>query len=174
MRTSSVRVAVGVMVLSVCAAAASAQTMERVIYFPDSIAEKEDHIVRLNGGSSWVLASRTSALVAADVTIVMRDVVVEGKSVRAAWLFVGGEEIPARHVEGVYPTNQAFLTRVIASEDQGTKLRLADGTELVLPGYNRYISNRWVPPYKALLADNRLSLYNLKESRRVGVQPATK
>jgi hypothetical protein len=174
MRASSVRVAVGVMVLSVCAAAASAQTMERVVYFPDSIAEKEDHIVRLNGGSSWVLASRTSALVAADVTIVMRDVVVEGKPVRAAWLFVGDEEIPARHVEGVYPTNQAFLTRVIASEDQGTKLRLADGTVLVLPGYNRYISNRWVPPYKALLTDNRLSLYNLKENRRVGVQPATK
>ena len=175
MRTSSVQVAVGVMVLTVCAGAvASAQTMERVVYFPDSIAEKDDHVVRLNGGSSWVLASRTSALVAADVTIVMRDVVVEGKPVRAAWLFVGGEEIPARHVEGVYPANQAFLTRVIASEDQGTKLRLADGSELVLPGYNKYISSRWVPPYKALLTDNRLSLYNLKEGRRVGVQPAKK
>ena len=174
MRTSSVQVAVGVMVLTCAGAVASAQTMERVVYFPDSIAEKDDHVIRLNGGSSWVLASRTSALVAADVTIVMRDVVVEGKPVRAAWLFVGSDEIPARHVEGVYPTNQAFLTRVIASEDQGTKLRLADGSELVLPGYNKYISNRWVPPYKALLTDNRLSLYNLKEGRRVGVQPAKK
>jgi hypothetical protein len=148
--------------------------MEKVVYFPDSIAEKDDHVVRLNGGSSWVLASRTSALAAADVTIVMRDVIVGGKPVRAAWLFVAGEEIPARHVEGVYPTNQAFLTRVIASADEGTKLRLADGTELVLPGYNKYISSRWIPPYKALLTDNRLSLYNLKEGRRVGVQPAKK
>ena len=174
MRTS-VRTAVGVVVLTVCAvAAASAQTMEKVFYFPDSIAEKDDHVVRLNGGSSWVLATRTPALVAADVIIVMRSVMVEGKRVQAAWLFVDGEEIPARHVEGVYPTNQAYLTRVIASEDQGTKLRLADGTELVLPGYNKYISSRWVPPYKALLTDNRLSLYNLKVVRRVGVQPAQK
>lgn len=175
MRTIGVRAAVGVVVLTVCAGAiASAQTMEKVVYFPDSIAEKEEHIVRLNGGSSWVLATRTSALVAADVVIVMRDVVVEKNPVRAAWLFVNGEEIPARHVEGVYPTSQAFLTRVVASEDQGTKLRLADGTELVLPGYNKFISNRWVPPYKALLTDNRLSLYNLKVGRRVGVQPAQK
>jgi hypothetical protein len=173
MRKSSV--AVGVILLTLSAGAgASAQTMERVVYFPDSIAEKEDHVVRLNGGSSWVLASRTAALVAADVTIVIRDVVVEGRTIRAAWLFAGAEEIPAKHVEGVYPTNQALLTRVVASEDQGTKLRLADGTVLVLPGYNKYISNRWVPPYKALLTDNRLSLYNLKEGRRVGVQPAKK
>lgn len=173
MRKSSV--AVGVMLLTLSAGAdASAQTMERVVYFPDTIAEKEDHVVRLNGGSSWVLASRTAALVAADVTIVIRDVVVEGKTIRAAWLFTGADEIPAKHVEGVYPTNQAFLTRVVASEDQGTKLRLADGTVLVLPGYNKYISNRWVPPYKALLTDNRLSLYNLKEGRRVGVQPVKK
>ena len=33
---------------------------------------------------------------------------VEGKSVRAAWVYVGGEEIPAKHVEGVYPTNRRF------------------------------------------------------------------
>ena len=104
--------------------------------------------------------------------IVMRDVTVEGRRVRAAWLFAGGEEIPVKHVEGVYPTNQAFLSRVVAAEDQGTKLRLADGTELLLPGYNKYISNRWIPPYKVLLTDHRLSLYNLKEGKRVGVQPS--
>ena len=69
MRTSSVQVAVGVMVLTSAGAVASAQTMERVVYFPDSIAEKDDHVIRLNGGSSWVLASRTSALVAADAQL---------------------------------------------------------------------------------------------------------
>jgi hypothetical protein len=173
MSTTSVRTVVGVLVFGLCAAAtAAAQTMEKVDYFPDSIAEKDDHVVKLNGGSSWVLASQTRAVVAADVMIVMRDVMVEGKRVRAAWLFVGGEEIPIKHVEGVYPRNEAFLSRVVAAEDQGTKLRLADGTELLLPGYNKYISNRWIPPYKVLLTDHRLSLYNLKEGKRVGVQPS--
>lgn len=66
MRSSSVRTAVGVVVLTVCAGAASAQTMEKVDYFPDSIAEKDEHLLRLNGGSSWLLANRTSALVAAE------------------------------------------------------------------------------------------------------------
>ena len=153
------------------AGSASAQTMEKVDYFPDSIAEKEDHIVRLNGGSSWLLANRTLAPAAVDVVVVMRDVIVEGKPVRAAWLFVGGEEIPARHLEGVYPTNPAFLSRVVAAEDQGTKLRLADGTSLLVPGYNKYISNRWRLPYKVLLTDNGLNLYHLLDGRRISVQP---
>lgn len=154
------------------AASAAAQNMEKVVFFPDSIAEKEDHIVRLNGGSSWLLANRTVAVAPVDVMVVMRDVMVEGKPVRAAWLYVNGEEIPARHLEGVYPTNAAFLSRVVASEDQGTKLRLADGTALLVPGYNKYISNRWKLPYRALLTDNRLTLYNLADGRRISVQPA--
>lgn len=174
MRTTSVRAAVGVAVLTVCAGAgASAQTMEKVDYFPDSIVEKDDHIVRLNGGSSWLLANRTSALVAADVVVVMRDVVVNGQRVSAAWLFVGGDEIPVKHVEGVYARNPAYLTRVVSAEG-GTTLRLADGSQVVVPKYDRYSISRWIPPYKALLTNNRVYLYNLKEGRRVWLQPAKK
>lgn len=172
MSMNCARTAVGVVIAGLFVTAfAAAQTMEKVEYFPDSIAEKSDHVVRLSGGSSWLLADRTRALVTTDVIVVMRDVSVEGKSVRAAWLFVEGEEIPAKHIEGVYPTNQALLTRVVASEDQGTKLRLADGTFLLVPGYNRYISNRWVPPYKVLLTDNRINMFNLGDGKRVSVQP---
>jgi hypothetical protein len=176
MRISSVRTAVGIVVLFCAAASASAQPMENVSYFPDSIAEKGDrnHIIRLNGGSSWVLATPTLAIVSTDVMVVTRDVLVQGKRVRAAWLYVDGEEIPAQHVEGVYPANAAFLTRVIAAEDQGTKLRLEDGTELLVPGYNRFILAKWTPPYKVLLTNNRLFLYNLKDGRRASVQPAAK
>ena len=173
MRTTSVRMSVGVVVLTVCAGGASAQTMEKVDYFPDSIAEKDEHVLRLNGGSSWLLANRTSALVAADVLVVMRDVDVNGQRVSAAWLFVGGEEIPVKHVEGVYPRNPAYLTRVVAAEG-GTNLRLADGSTVVVPKYDRFSISRWTPPYKALLTSNRTYLYNLKQGRRVWVQPAKK
>ena len=173
MRNSSVQTAVGVVVLTVCAGTASAQTMEKVDYFPDSIAEKDEHVLRLNGGSSWLLANRTSALVSADVLVVMRDVDVNGQRVPAAWLFVGGEEIPVKHVEGVYPRNPAYLTRVVGAEG-GTNLRLADGSMVVVPKYDRFAISRWTPPYKALLTGNRTYLYNLKQGRRVWVQPAKK
>ena len=159
----------------VCACRVRVSTaMENVSYFPDSIAEKgRTTSIRLNGGSSWLLAQRIAGdSLPTDVMVVMRDVMVEGKRVRAAWMYVGGEEIPAQHVEGVYPTNAAFLTRVVAAEDQGTKLRLEDGTELLVPGYNRFILSRWTPPYKVLLTNNRLSLFNLKDGRRAAVQPA--
>ena len=174
MRITSVRTAVGVVVLTVgAAAAAPAQTMEKVDYFPDSIAEKEDHVVRLNGGSSWLLANRTAALASADVLVVMRDVNVGGQRVAAAWLFVGGDEIPVKHVEGVYPRNPAYLTRVVAA-DGGTTLRLADGSAVVVPSYDRFSISRWTPPYKALLTGNRTYLYNLKNVRRVWLQQAKK
>jgi hypothetical protein len=175
MRLNNVRVAVGVVLFNLCiATAAAAQVMDKVEYFQDSINEKGDlnHIIRLTGGSSWVLSEATLAPVASDLIVVMRDVMVEGKPVRAAWMFVGGEEIPAKHVEGVFPTTQAFLTRVTASEDQGTRLRLADGSELLVPGYNKFLLTRVKPPYKVLLASNRLSFFNLKDGVRVQVQPA--
>jgi hypothetical protein len=147
--------------------------MDKVDYFPDSISEKDDHVVKLNGGSSWLLANPTAAaIVSADVMVVLRDVLVNGKHVPAAWLYVAGEEIPIKHVEGVYPMNAAFLTRVVAAEDRGSKLRLADGTALLVPGYNNFYLNRLTPPYKVLITSNRLSLVNLKDGRRVGVQPA--
>lgn len=173
MRLISTRTVVGSVIVGLFLVAnAAAQTMEKVGYFPDSIAEKGDQnfFIRLNGGSSWVLASRTLALVNTDVIVVMRDVIVDGKAVRAAWMFVGGEEIPARHLEGVYPTNPAILSRVVAAEDQGTKLRLADGTSLLVPGYSKYISNGWRLPYKVLLTDNGLALYHLLDGRRISVQ----
>ena len=172
MRLTCARTATNVIVLTLLLAASSAaQTMEKVDYFPDSIAEKDDHVVRLSGGSSWLLANRTTAVAAADVLVVMRDVVVDGKRVPTAFLYVGGEEIPARHVEGVYPKNVAYLTRVVAAED-GSALRLADGTVLNVQRMDRFAISRWTPPYKALLTENRIYLYNLKENRRVWVQPA--
>jgi hypothetical protein len=174
MRKGRVRAAVGVMAFVVCAgAAASAQTMEKVDYFPDSIAEKDDHVVRLTGGSSWLLANRTPAQVSTDVLVVMRDVIVNGERVPAAWLFVAGEEIPIKHVEGVFPKSPALLTRVVAAEG-GTTFRFADGSEVSVPQHERYYIRGWVPPFKALLINNRAFLYNLNDGRRVWVQPTAK
>jgi len=171
MRTTSVRAAFGVVVVGLgLAATAAAQTLEKVTYFEDSIAEKGDrnHIVRLTGGSNWVLSEPTLAVLQTDVIVVMRDVDVDGKIVPAAWLYVGGQEIPAKHVEGVYPANPAFLTRVVAAEGRRS-LRLADGTLLSVDRADQFAVSRWVPPYKALLTESRTYLYNLKEGRRASV-----
>ena len=157
------------------ATTAAAQTMDEAAYFQDSIAEKGDQnfIIRLAGGSSWVLSTRTSALVTSDVMVVMRDVLVDGKVVPAAWMYIGGEEIPAVHVEGLYPRNPAFLTRVVGSEGRGTTLRLADGKQVTVPQYDRFYVSRWNPPYKALLTKDGASLFNLKDGgRRVSLEPS--
>ena len=109
--------------------------MEKVAYFPDTIAEKEDHIIRLNGGSSWLLAHRCGRSRRCDGRDARRH---RGRKASTRRLGLRRWRGDSReHVEGVYPSNPAFLTRVVASEDQGAKLRLADGTALSCPGYNR-------------------------------------
>ena len=171
MPTNNMRAAFGVVVIGLgLAGTAAAQTFEKVTYFEDSIAEKGDrnHIIRLTGGSNWVLSEPTLAALQTDVIVVMRNVTVDGKIVPAAWMYVGGQEIPAKHVDGVYPANSAYLTRVVATEG-GATLRLADGTQLSVVRGDRYFVRRWVPPYKALLTESRTSLYNLKEGRHASV-----
>ena len=144
-----VRMAVGVVVLSLCTAAVvAAQTMEKVDYFPNSIAEKDDLVVQLNGGSSWLLANRTSALAATDVIVVMRDVMVNGASQRRVVVHRRrGDSRQARG--GVHPRNPAYLTRVVGAEG-GTTSSLQMDLGGPVPKYdNCYVVSRWTPPYKA-------------------------
>lgn len=175
MRPACACVAAGALMIAMCGGAtASAQTMDPVEYFLDSIAEKGDrnHFVRLSGGSEWVLAKPTPALVATDIMVVMRNVNVEGKVVQAAWMYIDGEEIPMRHLAGVYPKIPALLTRVLGADRQQGTLRLADGAQMTIPVHHQDDAGRWTPPYKALLTNDRTHLYNLTAGRRIDVRPA--
>jgi hypothetical protein len=153
------------------APAIRAQGSERIEYFTDSILQKEDEYIRLLGGSSWVLSTFSTALVTDDVIIVFRDITYQGQKVKMATAYVDGDEIPVRHVRGTYATSTGYLTTVVEALGDGAVLRLADGTLLSVPSYDRYDTGWWLPPYRALLTSNRSYLYNLKNGKRVWVNP---
>jgi hypothetical protein len=91
--------------------------------------------------------------------------------VTVAVAYVGGDEIPVRHVDGGYATQAGYLTTVLEALGEGAVLKLTDGTLLSVPEYDRFDTGWWLPPYKALLTASKLYLYNLKKGKRVWVSP---
>jgi len=144
--------------------------MQKVEYLTDSIVKKEGKYIRLLGGSSWILSSSTLALVTNDVIIVFQDVQLKNnKPVRVAILYVDGDEIIAKHVDGRYVSQTGYLTTVVETLGDGAVLKLADGSLLTVPEYDQFHTGWWLPPYKALLTGNKMYLYNLKKGKRVWV-----
>jgi len=141
----------------------SDQSLQRVEYFKDSIIEKEGNYIRLLGGSSWILSFPSLALVTDDIIIVFQ--------VNNTVAYIRGDEIPVKHVGGVYVTQIGYLTTVVRSLGDGAVLKLADGSLLSVPKYDQFDTGWWIPPYKALLTENKLYLYNLKKGKRVWIKP---
>jgi len=144
-----------------------------VEYIADSIAEKDGEYIRLLGGSSWSLSYSSLALVTDDVLIVFHRITTKDNRVSVVpVVYVDGEEIPARHVGGSYATETGYLTTVVEAIGDGAFLRIDDGTLLSIPEYDQYDTGWWLPPYKALVTGNGLYLWNLKEGKKVWVDPA--
>lgn len=152
--------------------ALAASGMQTVEYLTDSIAEKKGKYIRLLGGSQWVLASATLALVADDIIIVFHDIELKDKTkVKLPVAYVDGDEIVATHVGGRYVPEIGYFTMVVEAFRDGAVLKLADGSFLSMPEYDRFDTGWWLPPYKALLTGNQMYLWNLGKGKRIWVDP---
>lgn len=152
--------------------ALGAPGMQRVEYLSDSIAQKQGKYIRLLGGSEWVLSSSTLALVTDDIIIVFREVGLKDRTrAKVAVAYVDGDEHVAKHVGGKYVSQTGYLTTVVEGLGDGAILKLADGSLLSIPQYDRYHTGWWLPPYKALLTANKMYLWNLEKGKRVWVKP---
>lgn len=161
-----------VLLFSAVCYSAWAQRVEKVEYLADSIAEKSDNHIRLLGGSAWILSGPSTVLVASDLIIVLRPVrVKDGTTARLASAYVEGDEISVTYEKGPIATQVGLLTRVIEALSDGAVLRLGDGSLLSVSEYDQFHTSLWLPPYKALLTNNGLRLYNLKKGKKVSVNP---
>jgi len=144
--------------------------MKKVDFLSDSIIRKDGKLIKLLGGSTWLLSLPTLALVTDDVIIVFEKIVLEkNKTIEIASVYVDGDRITATHVDGRYITDSGLITTVVESLDDGAVLKLIDGSALSIPSYDRYDTGWWLPPYKALLTSNGFYLWNLKKAKRVWV-----
>jgi hypothetical protein len=150
---------------------ALARQLQRVDYLAESILDVDDDVIRLEGGSAWLLMGPSLVLPLEDVIIVIRTVPVSGRAVQLATAYIDGDEIPVRHLRGSVFTSAGYLSRVVEEIGDGAVLRLADGSLLSVPDYDRFNTGWWLPPYPVLLTGNRAYLYNLRNAKRVWVSP---
>jgi hypothetical protein len=170
-QTNPTRIIAGLIVTATLGVPAlvAAQQLQKVEYLADSIASKDDQVIRLLGGSSWLLTSPSLALVTDDILIVFREIDYQGRRLKLATAYVDGDEIIVRHLDGLFVTSSGYLTTVIEALAEGAVLKLSDGTLLSVPEYDRCDTGWWLPPYKALLTSSRMYLYNLKKGKRVWI-----
>ena len=155
------------LITSVTFASAS---MQKVEYLSDSITEKNGKVIGLLGGSTWELALPTLALPTDDIIIVFEEVVLKNnKKVTLPIAYLDGLENVASHIAGRYITTSGFLTTVTESLEDGAVLKLADGSTLSIPQYDRFDTGWWIPPYKVLLTGNRMYMWNLRKGKRVWI-----
>lgn len=162
-------VAAVVLMVGALAGTAWAQALERVDFVAGSIFDVKDGVVTLLDGSKWLTSGFSTLVVAENVVIVTRDVNGISGRRRLATLYGDGDEVPVRLLGGSPPSQSGYLTSVVAEMGDGAVLRLADGSLWSVPEYDRFDTGFWLPPYKALLAGNRLYLWNLKKGKRVWV-----
>jgi hypothetical protein len=146
------------------------KSLQKIEYFEDSIMEKDGEYIQLLGGSSWLLSLPSLALITDDVIIVFQEIELKNKKqAKVAVAYIDGEEILAKHIDGIYITQTGYLSTVVEVLGEGALLKLANGFLLSIPEYDQYDTGWWLPPYKVLLTGNMLYMYNLDKGKKVWV-----
>jgi hypothetical protein len=141
-------------------------SLQKVEYFVDSIRSSDGKCIRLFGGSSWLLSSRTLALITDDVIFIFT-----GAERKNPLVFIDGDEVIAKHIDGYYSTQAGYLSKVVDAMGDGALLQLLDGTFLSIPSYDQYDTGYWLPPYKVLITSDKMYLWNLKKIKRIWINP---
>lgn len=136
--------------------------LAKVDYFTDSVWECDDDVIKLLGGSIWLMGLPVFVLVTQDVTIVLTN-----EDVGIA--FIEGDQITVRHLSGEFVAKQGWLGEVIEEMGDGAVLRLNDGSLWEVPEYDRFDTGWWLPPYPVVVTSNELYMINLKKGKRLWV-----
>lgn len=153
-----------------CGLTISPLTAEKVKFLQDSIMQKEGNYIKLLGGSSWELTQMSLSLITQDVIIVFNSYLDNQNKTQIMPVFYSdGEEIPLRYISGNIAAQEGHLVTISNEYRDGAILETLNGLLLSIPEYDRYDTGYWLPPYKALITNNGLYMWNLKKGKRVWV-----
>ena len=140
-------------------------------YLQDTIMEKNDNYVRLMGGSQWQISYPILALELSEVVIVFHSTKnKQNKPVIIPVFYVDGQEVPAQYLGGnIQGVKNGYLTTVIAKNSSGSKLQTEEGYIVHVPEYDQYDTGWWLPPYKVVISNNQMYMYNLKKGKQVWI-----
>jgi hypothetical protein len=132
----------------------------QVSYFRQAIAEKSDELMRLYGGSWWLLA-RPKLAVLSDVVVIKLD------DERQGTAFIGGEEIPVEHVRGEFTPAVGRLSTIAESIGTGAVIALADESRWHIPKYDQSRSADWSRDDPIVITESQHYLINLRTGEKI-------
>lgn len=132
-------------------------------FFTDSIAEANSEVIRLYGGTLWILDQSYYGLSLEDVIGV-----VTGK--KSATLYIDGNTYSAELVKGSVVTSSGILASVIDEKGDGKLLKLDNGMLLTFDSYDHYDTGWWLPPYQVLIDLTSMNMWNLKKGKKVWIE----
>jgi hypothetical protein len=131
-------------------------------FFTDSIIEANSEVIRLSGGTLWILDQSYYGLSLEDVVGV-----ITGK--KTATLYVDGNSYSAELVKGDVVTSSGILASVIDEKGDGKLLKLDNGMLLTFDSYDSYDTGWWLPPYQVLIDLTSMNMWNLKKGKKVWI-----
>jgi len=132
-------------------------------FFTDTVLEVTSEVIKLMGGSIWLLDRSYFGLPLEDVFGVMT-------SEKTATLYINGDEYTGELVKGITTTSSGIFSTVIKEQGDGTFLTLDNGMRLIFGSYEAYDTGYWLPPYRVLIDVRPMKMWNLKRGKKVWIQ----
>ena len=133
------------------------------VFFTDTISDATSEVLKLMGGSIWLLDQYYFGLSLDDVIGIMQDD-------RTAVIYGNGNRYSAELIRGSVLKSEGLSAVVIKEKADGRLLILDSGLILTFSSYDAYDTGWWLPPYEVLIDTSRMVMWNLKEGKKVWIE----
>lgn len=152
---------------------------QAVSFIQDSVYDIDGRVVKMLGGSVWLMDFELFALPFDDAAVVFsgHDPQAESKDIEArvknlprrGVLMYQGSKVGVTLESGIFLRQNGYLGKVVEASDNGAVLKLADGSLWSVSSYDQYDTGYWLPPYPVIVYSNKLFMLNLKKGKRIWV-----
>ena len=138
-----------------------------VRFFADTISEADGEILRLLGGSVWMLDRDYFGLP-------LEEVVGIATNKETATIYANDNVYTGKLLKGYIATSTGFVGSVVDSKGDGTVLQLDNGALLEFSSYDKFDTGYWLPPYRVLINSEKTYMWNLEEGKKVDIKSVLK
>ena len=135
---------------------------QELLFFTDQVWGEDDGIVSLLGGSKWRVGAYT--------LLGGQDVIAVLSGPRTATFYADRMVYAGTLIDGAIIPSRGVLTSVNEVEGEGALLFLSNGMLLSIDSYDRFDTGFWLPPYRVIVDQQSMKMWNLDEGKSVWIQ----
>ena len=133
----------------------------KVDYVNGTVMLTNGNLFELSDGSVWSTTNIAPVRSSAKIVIILNNQLRKGAA------FIHGKEIYVEHVSGNFTYYSGYYTKVVEEAQKGAVLYTEDGSNWIVPDYERLKSSKWQPPYNVIITSDELFMLNLDKNKRI-------